>query len=110
MKTVVGSVSSLTSRSPHSSTVVPTWSEIRIEVGGGLFFGRDYLAFRADDQVQTYQIPLRHFRGDSDPSPDNATDVALDLGLFSLGVVEIGAGSAWSHGSHVYIDDVYVRW
>ncbi len=93
-----------------NSTVVATWSEIRIEVGGGLFFGRGYLAFRTDDELHTYQIPLHVLRGDSDPSPDNATDVALDLALFSLGVVEIGAGSTWSHGSHVYIDDVYVRW
>lgn len=77
------------------------WSEFRLEADD--FYSIQGLTIRADGALRTYQIPLRVLTSMS------GSALTYD-GLTTAGVREVGAGGSWSEHSHVWLDDIYLRW
>ncbi|APR76865.1 Hypothetical protein A7982_02212 [Minicystis rosea] len=81
------------------SNVASYWSEFRLKTDD--FYTLPGQTIRADGALRTYQIPLRALVTSSALTYENLT---------TNGVLEVGAGGLWSDESHVWIDDIYLKW
>lgn len=75
------------------------WCDFRLKTDD--FYHVEALTIRADGAFRTYQIPLR------------VLVAAMPLtykDLTTAGVTEFGVGGLWGDKSHVWIDDVYLKW
>lgn len=75
------------------------WSEIRLKSGD--FYGVKPLPLRSGAAFRTYQLPLRAL----------VSGVPLTYEtLIAQGLGEFAVGGHWANHSHVWIDDVSLRW
>jgi hypothetical protein len=76
------------------------WSGFRVK-SGSTTYELAPVPVRGGGGFHTYQIPLRALR-----SGDTLTYAVLA----GAGLNEAGVGGSWVQGSHVWVDDVFIRW
>lgn len=80
------------------SSVASYWSDFRFKTDD--WYHLYAQTVRTDGEFRTYQIPLRALL---------ATE-ALSYASLAAGIHEVGVGGTWSNGSHVWIDDIHLKW
>ena len=91
-------VAYLEMRVAADSSAASYWSEFRLKTDD--WYHIDAQTIRTNGEFRTYQVPLRAL----------SSSVALSYASFAAGIHEVCVGGGWTNGSHVWIDDIHLKW